>query len=707
MNLILVESPTKAKTLAKFLGNKYRIEATFGHLRDLPKGELGVDVENNFTPKYVIPRDKAKRVKELKALVKDGMEIILATDPDREGEAISFHLMEILKGKSQIPNPKSQINSKEKKSKKQNHDLKFSRITFHEITKEAIEEALSHPGEINFQLVNAQQARRILDRLVGYKLSPLLWKKLSRRWLSAGRVQSVAVRLIVEREREIEKFKKQEYWVVEGEFNKSSNNPIIKLSNYPITAKLVSKDGVKYEQSETIKLFDGEYTFTKTKIISQTDTEQIISDFQSPFTVTAVDKKEIKRNPAPPYTTSSMQIDAGRKLGFTSKKIMKLAQDLYEQGLITYHRTDSVNLSTKFLDASKDYILKNYGENYSHYRTYTTKSKLAQEAHEAIRPTSLGENPKSQIPMTNNGLTQDHQKLYDLIWKRAVASQMSEAVFDSTTINITSTNNYQFETQGSIVKFDGFLRVAGYDAETIVLPTVKVGDLLDLVQANKLQKFTAPPPRYSEAALIKALEEDGIGRPSTYAPTISTIQDRLYVEKEERPDGRRGRNFVPTELGYLVNDFLVKHFTQIVELPFTRQMEQGLDEIAQGKRDWVPLVAEFYTPFAEKLAHVEENVVKLEIPVEKTGEKCPECKQGEVLIKQGKFGRFYACSRFPECKYTKNLQEKIGMVCPDCKTGEVVVKKTRTGRTFYGCSRYPECKYASWTKPVSSQQLIS
>lgn len=672
MKLVLVESPTKARTLSRFLGKDYRIEATFGHLRDLPKSELGVEVEQNFSPKYVIPRDKAKRVKELKALAKGGVKIILATDPDREGEAIAYHMAVILSQKG------AKITA-EKFAKS-----RFARITFHEITDEAIREALTHPGGLNVQLVNAQQARRVLDRLVGYKLSPMLWKKLSRRWLSAGRVQSVSVRLIVEREREIEKFKKQEYWVISSQF-------AVHSSQKNIEAKLIAKDGVKYEQSQTINLFDGSYTFTKTSISSKATADQVVADFKEPFTISAVDKNETRRYPAPPYTTSTMQIDAGRKLGYSAKRIMQLAQRLYEDGLITYHRTDSVNLSTKFLGTAKAYIEKEFGKKYSHYRTFATKSKLAQEAHEAIRPT--------RIDYRSLGMGDERARLYDLIWKKAVASQMSEAVFDSTTIKLTSVNNYEFETQGSVIKFDGFLKVAGYDAETVVLPDIKVGETIQLVHTLPTQKFTTPPPRYSEASLIKALEEDGIGRPSTYAPTISTIQERLYVEKETKEDGRKGRNFIPTELGYLVNDFLVKHFPNIVDLKFTAEMEEGLDEIAEGTREWVPFIAEFYTPFNEQLVMVEENVIKVEAPIEKTGNKCPDCWQGEEIIKQGRYGKFLACSRFPDCKYTRNLLEKIDMKCLDCKEGDIVVRKTRRGRIFYGCSRYPECKFASWTKP--------
>lgn len=678
MNLILVESPTKARTLGRFLGKDYRIEATFGHLRDLPKGELGVDTQKDFEPKYVIPRDKVKRVNELKKLITEKDQIILATDPDREGEAIAYHLAVIF--------------SQSGKRIKGNHiqSDRFKRITFHEITEEAIQEALAHPGGINMQLVDAQQARRVLDRLVGYKLSPLLWKKLSRRWLSAGRVQSVTVRLIVEREREIEKFTKEEYWTINSQF-------VAGNSRNMITAELVAKDGVKYEESQTLKLFDGNYTYTKTTITSKDAADAIIQDLKVPFIVFAVDKKETKRNPAPPYTTSAMQIDVGRKTGWSAKRIMQIAQKLYEKGVITYHRTDSVNLASKFLGAAKIYIEKTYGKEYSQYRTYATKSKLAQEAHEAIRPTDVYSVPE-KIADKNDWRSEDI-RLYEMIWKRAVASQAAAAIFDATTIKIHDARGYLFEMQGSVIKFDGFLKITGIDTDTIELPDVAVGETVTLKEALPQQKFTTPPPRYSEASLIKALEDDGIGRPSTYAPTIATIQDRQYVQKETRADGRRSKNFIPTELGFLVNDFLVQYFTDIVELPFTAEMEAELDEIADGKREWRPMIKDFYGQFAEKLTYVEETVEKKEIPVEKTGEKCPECKTGDIVIKQSKYGRFLGCSRFPECKFTRNLIEKIDIKCPDCQEGDCIVRKTKRGRIFYGCSRYPTCKWASWTKP--------
>ncbi len=731
MNLILVESPTKARTLTKFLGKDYRIEATFGHLRDLPKGELGVDVEHEFVPRYVIPRDKAKRVRELKALVSKTDKVILATDPDREGEAIAWHLTQIFKSSKSTTGTKS-IKGRDKKTSYTSDTFDtFQRITFHEITQEAIEEALKSPGTLNLKLVDAQQTRRILDRLVGYKLSPLIQKKLARRWLSAGRVQSIAVRLIVEREREIQKFNKEEYWIIESEFISSHPELVLRYTQDPelvewvsgslpqnaetphlarndklIRARLFSKDGVKYEQSQTVKLFDGSYTFSKTSIPDKETADKIITDLLPPFTVSAVDKKEIKRSPPPPYTTASLQIDAGRRLGYGAKWIMQLAQNLYEDGFITYHRTDSVNMATKFLGTAKYFIEKTYGREYSQYRTYATKSKLAQEAHEAIRPTDVTVRssqfrPKDDQPLAGvgrNNLGPEHEKLYELIWKRAVASQMAQAVFDSTTIAIISANSYRFETQGSVIKFDGYLKVTGYESEDVVLPDIKQGETVNLNRVIPEQKSTNPPPRYTEASLIKALEEDGIGRPSTYAPTLVTIQERLYVEKETKDDGKKGRVFIPTELGYLVNDFLVRYFPDIVDLQFTAIVEKDLDEIAQGIRSWQPLIAEFWEPFRDKLMHVEETVEKLEKPEVKTGQTCPKCSNGDVVVKESKYGKFLGCNRYPECDWRGNYEEKIGVSCPNCKEGDIIVRKTRKGRIFYGCSRYPDCIYASWTK---------
>lgn len=658
MNLIIVESPTKARTLTRYLGNKeYRVEATMGHIRDLPKATLGVDIEGDFAPNYIIPKDRKKRVGELKDLAKKADSIILATDPDREGEAIAWHAAEIFNASH------------------------VSRIVFHEITESAIKEAIAHPREIDLKLVDAQQARRVLDRLVGYKLSPLLWQKLSRRWLSAGRVQSVTVRLVVEREREIEKFGKEEFWTIEGIFNSPNT----------IAAQLISKDGNKYEKTLTYDLFDGKYTTTSSTIDNKQKAESIINDLKSPFIVSSVDKKEVRRTPPPPYTTSTLQQDAGRRLGFSAKKTMQLAQKLYEEGIITYHRTDSVNLSEKFITEARAFIGHSYGKQYipDKTRRYLTKSKLAQEAHEAIRPTDVTVQ-SSQFTVHSVEMNRDHIRLYDLIWKRALACQAREAVFDSTTISITSVNGYVFGCQGSVITFDGFLKILGRENNNeIELPRVTAGEVVLLTGATPTQHYTSPPPRYTEAALVRALEEAGIGRPSTYAPIISTIQDRLYVAKEDK-------KLLPTELGCTVSDFLVKYFPAIMELPFTAIMENELDLIAAGDKKWVPVVRAFYDPFALLLDTTYTTAEKVKMPVELLEERCPDCGN-QLLIRTGRYGKFIACSTFPSCKYSRQLVEKIDKKCPRCG-GDVVIKKSHRGKTFYGCGNYPTCNFAAWKK---------
>lgn len=670
MDLIIVESPTKAKTLTRFLKGKYQVTATMGHIRDLPKSDLGVDVEHDFLPRYIVPRDKAKHVKELKELAKKAGEIILATDPDREGEAIAWHTAFLLsqaekKTKKRInPEPARDPNS-------------FKRIAFHEITDHAIAEALKNPRELDLKLVDAQQARRVLDRLVGYKLSPLLWQKLSKRWLSAGRVQSVAVRLIVQREREIARFDKKEFWTIAGVFDKG------------ILANLISKNGMKFEVVLNFDLFDGKYTTTSTTIIDKASANNIVADLKAPFTISAVDKKEIKRFPAAPYTTSTLQQDAGRKLYFSAKKTMQIAQKLYEEGYITYHRTDSVNLADKFLDESRAYIVGTFGREFvaDAPRKYHTKSKVAQEAHEAIRPTDV-----TKLVTALDGdseLNRDHHRLYELIWKRAVASQAKEAVFDSTTIDVTSSNSYVFEAQGSVIKFEGFLKIMGRDVDEVIIPDVIVGQVVELKSATPSQHFTNPPPRYTEVSLIKTLEEKDIGRPSTYAPIISTIQDRQYVTREDK-------KLLPTELGNSVTDFLVQYFPDILELPFTAKMEGELDRIANGEVAWVPVIREFYEPFEKDLNAAYDKAEKVKIVEEVIDEKCPDCGN-PLVIRMGRFGKFIACSTFPACKYTRQFAEKIDMKCPKCG-GDIVIKKTRRGRTFYGCSNYPTCDFAAWKK---------
>ncbi|MBI4066408.1 type I DNA topoisomerase [Candidatus Gottesmanbacteria bacterium] len=683
MQLIIVESPTKARTLTRFLGsNKYRVEATMGHIRDLPKSTLGVDIEHDFAPSYVIPRDRAKRVGELKRLAKMADAIILATDPDREGEAIAWHTASLLAG----GNKQKAISKKEGTTQSASRfsllASRFQRIVFHEITEHAIKEALGAPREIDLKLVDAQQARRVLDRLVGYKLSPLLWQKLSRRWLSAGRVQSVAVRLVAEREREIEKFAKEEYWTIEGQFNTTNT----------IQAQLVSKDAEKYEKMLTFNLFDGKYTTTSSTINTEQTANNIIADLQSPYTVSAVDKKEVRRTPSPPYTTSALQQDASRRFGFSAKKTMQLSQKLYEEGIITYHRTDSVNLSEKFIGEARGFISTTYGTQYvaDRARRYKTKSKLAQEAHEAIRPTNVTMTGE-QFPTHTQELNRDHHRLYDLIWKRAVASQAREAVFDSTTIRITSANGYLFEAQGSVIVFEGFLKILGRDANgDVELPDVTFGQTVTLVQATPTQHSTQSPPRYTEATLVKALEEKGIGRPSTYAPIISTIQDRMYVTKEDK-------KLVPTDLGITVTDFLVRYFPKILELPFTAEMEDEFDHIATGVKEWQPVIRDFYTPFAADLDKTYETAQKVKMPVETLEEQCPDCTN-PLVVRTGRYGKFIACSTFPSCKYSRQLVEKIDKKCPRCG-GDIVVKKSRKrGKTFYGCSNYPTCTFAAWKK---------
>ncbi len=668
MNLILVESPTKAKTLGRFLGKSYRVEATMGHIRDLPKSTLGVDVEKDFTPDYIIPTDKKKRVSELVAAAKEADSIILASDPDREGEAIAWHVAQILTEKG--------IGKKAA--------IPFSRITFHEITKSAIDDALAHPGKIDTRLVDAQQARRVLDRLVGYKLSPLLWQKMSKRWLSAGRVQSVAVRLVVEREREIKAFAKEPYFTIEGLF--STGGP----AKETITAGLVSYNGEKYERELSFPLFDGTYTTKKTTIPSEDEAKKIVVSMASPWKVSAVETKQIKRQPPAPYTTSTLQQDGGRKLYFSSKKIMQLAQKLYEEGLITYHRTDSVNLAQKFISEVRSYCKTTFGPSYipGDPRTFHTKSKVAQEAHEAIRPTDVARLAETltESPEFNH----DHVRLYELIWKRAVACQMAEARFDSTTITIHSSNGYQFACQGSVITFDGYLRVAGHENGETILPAVTVGQTVERIDMKIVPHETTPPPRYSEASLVKTLEEKDIGRPSTYAPIISTILERQYVKKEDK-------KLFATELGEAVTDFLVKYFPDIMSLPFTATMENSLDAIAGGSMQWVPVVGQFYGPFSKDLDHATEFAGKVKLSVEQLDEACPLCKS-PLVVRTGRYGKFVACSTFPKCKFTRQYGETVAnLVCPKCGS-PIVVKKSRKGKVFYGCSSYPSCTFAAWKK---------
>ena len=658
MKFIIVESPTKAKTISKFLGNDYKIESSYGHVRDLPERQLGIDVENNFEPKYTILPKAKKRVAELKSEAKKSSEVILATDEDREGEAIAWHLVQAL-GLD-----------------------KSKRIVFHEITANAIKEALKNPREIDIKLVNAQQARRILDRLVGYKLSPLLWKKIAK-GLSAGRVQSVAVRLVVERAKEIDDFKPEEYHTISA----------ILLKNETFEAQLTQIGKEKL----------GKFSIKTTEAA-----EKIIADLgNAKWQILKIEKKESRRQPLPPFITSTLQQTAWSWFGFGAKQTMLLAQQLYETGLITYMRTDSLNLSKDSVATAHEKIKKDFGENYlpATPRIYKTKSKTAQEAHEAIRPTA----PEKDPEMLKGKLAPQQFKLYDLIWKRFIASQMSGAVFEATGVDVLAKNvndNWTFRATGNVLKFDGFLRVYPQKLSENSLPPLKEKEDLELKELKPAQHFTEPPPYYNEASLIKALEEYGIGRPSTYAPTLATIQTRRYVIKDE------DKRLKPTDIGILVNTLLVKHFPDIVDIKFTAKMEDSLDEIAEGKKEWQPVIKDFWEPFKKNLDNKSVEIKK-EISIEKTSLKCPECGE-EVIIRMGRFGKFYACSGFPKCKYTAPLQEQEDLGdCHKClaspdpakrdNPGKVVKRRTKKGRTFWGCSNWPKCDYATWENPEKNK----
>jgi len=684
MDLIIVESPTKAKTLSRFLGgDEYKVEATMGHVRDLPESKLGVEIENNFEPQYVISPKKKETIEKLKKAALGAEKIYLATDPDREGEAIAWHISELLSCYL--------ASSLSRKKEKRDNDITryregISRITFHEITQKAINEALSKPGEINMDLVEAQTSRRILDRLVGYKLSPLLWQKV-RKGLSAGRVQSVTVRLIVEREKEIERFVPIEYWEIEALLQKFIGGSLPDAPKF--LAKLARRNGEKVE------------------ITNETQASEIVGELEKAgYEIYGVDKKEVRRNPYPPFTTSTLQQAAAIRLGWSSKRTMNIAQGLYEQGLITYHRTDSTNLAIEAVMEARDFVKESFGEQYLPEKPvfYKTKSKSAQEAHEAVRPTDVQFKVQGEkLKVDEDKIVGDEGKLYDLIWKRFVACQINPAVVEVTTVVTQAAgekNIYLLETRGATEKFDGWRRVYGKVEETDEsgekiekLPEVSVGDELKMLEIKPEQKFTQPLPRFNEASLIKTLEELGIGRPSTYAPTISTIQERNYVEKQERV-------FVPTALGVAVTDFLMEYFPDILDYQFTAKMEDDLDEIANGQKKRVPVLSEFYNPFSQKLEGVKRVAQRVPVEVEATGESCPLCKEGSVIIRIGKFGKFLACSRFPECKYRAPFVKKIeGFKCPKCG-GDVVYKKTKKGKGFYGCASWPKCDFASWRKPT-------
>ena len=647
MQLVLVESPTKARTLTRFLGEGYVVEATYGHVRDLPEKKIGLDLEDNFKPLYVQTLKQKQRVDQIKKVGKGVKSVILATDPDREGEAIAWHVQELLGTK-----------------------FDFKRIVFHEITKTAVEGAMVSPGHVNMPLVHAQQARRVLDRIVGYKLSPLLWKKV-RRGLSAGRVQSVALRLIVEKEREIEAFVAVEYWDLQVVVQKLPDGE-------KLTVKLIELNGEKLEvgKEELAKKIEGDLRATL-------------------YRVGEIEKKDFSRTPPAPFTTSTLQQTAANRLGWSAKKTMQVAQGLYEEGNITYHRTDSTNLASDAVNMARDYVTSTYGREYALEtpRLFKTKSKVAQEAHEAIRPTDV-----RNATISDGVANRDQQRLYELIWKRFVACQVANATGENMKVMVSGESGeskYGLEARGETITFDGWYRVTGKDTEENILLEGVQDEELKFVDMKTEQKFTQAPARFNDASLIKALEEMGIGRPSTYAPTISTIQERQYVERIEK-------RFKPTELGIAVNDFLVKHFSGILDYKFTARMEDDLDEIANGEKEWQPVIADFYGPFAKNLAEVTETAEKVKIEVEETGNPCPKCQAGREIIRIGRFGRFLACSRFPDCDYKANFQNKIGMKCPKCIEGEVIMRKTRSGKTFFGCSNYPKCDFASWNKPQAS-----
>lgn len=645
--LVIVESPSKAKTIKKYLGDDYDVIASQGHIIDLPSSKFGVDIENNFKPEYKTMKGKAKIVKDIKEKAKNKEKIYLATDPDREGEAIAWHLKNVLN-----------IDDSDK-----------CRITFNEITKTAVKSAVEHPRKVDNNLVDAQQARRVLDRIVGYKLSPLLWKKI-KKGLSAGRVQSVALKIIIDRERQIRDFKPEEYWLLTA---KLQNKKDIVLAKFYGDTKKKIELKTKEQVDEIIKIID-----------------------KKEYKVIDVKKSERKKNPPPPFTTSSLQQEASRKLGFSVKKTMMVAQKLYEAGYITYMRTDSTRLSDDAKKMAKEYIVSNFGKNYYLDRVFKTK-ETAQDAHEAIRP--------SRLDIQASEFDGDEKKLYTLILNRFLASQMSVAVYDTTKI-VIQVENYIFHVNGSVIKFDGFMKlyIEGKDDIKVndeeiegMLPELKVGETLKQIELNKEQKFTEPPSRYTEASLVKAMEEKAIGRPSTYAPTISTLLDRVYIEKDKK-------FLVPTNLGEVVNDMLEEYFKEIVDVAFTAEMENKLDMVAENKENYVQMLREFYDPFITNLNDVEDKIQKVKLPEEVTDIKCELCGRN-MVIKQGRFGKFLACPGYPECKNAKPIVQECNVPCPKCG-GKVLIKKTKTKKNFYVCenntnSEDSKCDYISWNKPTA------
>lgn len=652
--LVIVESPAKAKTIERYLGKKYKVKASMGHVRDLPKSQMGVDIEQNFEPKYITIRGKGPVLKELKTAAKKAKKVYLAADPDREGEAIAWHLAHSL-------------------------DLDLNsdcRVVFNEITKDAIKESFKHPRMINMDLVDAQQARRILDRLVGYKISPILWKKV-KKGLSAGRVQSVALRLIIDREKEINDFKPEEYWTIDGTFLKGQET---------FEASFFGKNGKKLPLN------------------SEADVKEILSQLKgNQYTVEKVTKKERKRNPALPFTTSTLQQEAARKLNFRAKKTMMIAQQLYEGidlgregtvGLITYMRTDSTRISNTAVDEAAAFIDQTYGKEFlGGKRKPAKKNENAQDAHEAIRPTSVLRKP-SELKAV---LGRDQMRLYKLIWERFVASQMAPAVLDTMSVDLTN-NGLTFRANGSKVKFSGFMKVyvEGKDDQMEekdrMLPDLQEGDTVLSKDIEPEQHFTQPPPRYTEARLVKTLEERGMRSPSTYAPTLDTIQRRGYVALDNK-------RFVPTELGQIVLDLIMEFFPEIINVEFTAKMERDLDHVEEGNTEWVKIIDNFYTDFEKRVKKAESEMKEVEIEPEYAGEDCELCSS-PMVYKMGRYGKFLACSNFPDCRNTKPIVKQIGVKCPSCGEGNIVERKSKKKRVFYGCDRYPDCEFVSWDKPI-------
>ncbi len=742
-NLVIVESPSKTKKIASFLGKDYEVISSVGHIRDLPKSALGVDVEKDYAPEYLVSAGKEDVVKDLRKKAKDSQAIYLATDEDREGESISWHVGFIVNKDKYLKESDENYQIADNIKNKEGEHPKVYRVTFNSITKEAVLAGFENARKIDQNLVNAQQARRILDRLVGYKLSPVLWEKI-RYGLSAGRVQSVAVRFIVEREREIKNFESHPYFEIDANFK-------AKVGDIDTHLKKISDKSIYIKKD--FQLFAGPYSTYITEIDSEEKAKTIEKDSSGlDFYVSKVQKKETKSHPSAPFSTSSMQQSASTNLGYTPQRTMQLAQKLYEGGFITYMRTDSIHIAPAIVENIRTFVSKKYGKEYlnSSTRVFTPKKEVkTQEAHEAIRPADITYLPDN-LPKS---LNEQQKKLYELIWARTIATQMSPAIFENAVIQIETkggARKFTFEATGSIKKFDGYTVILKSSKKDVFLPSVKEGEKVSLNKMTLIPNKMTPPPRYNESSLVKALENFNIGRPSTYASIVSTIQSRGYVKKEEK-------NLMPTDNGFVVNDLLVNHFGKIVDVHFTSNMEDDLDAIAIGKKDWVKVLDAFYPDFSDLVQKKKKEIKKEDVVVmEKTDQECPECKIGKLDVKLGKYGKFYSCNRFPECmfmksfeeegqsqesseseealgpcpecqgkllykvgkfgkfiacenypkcKYTQQVLNKIGMKCPDCGEehgGEIIARKTKKGRLFYGCSRYPNCKYASWKKPIAT-----